>query len=135
MSSKVFDNVDVKPSIDVQTGTSSDTDGSSVDTRGYRDGMLVVHVGSVDDADGDETYDVKIQESDDDSSWSDSGVTLSVPRDTSDNSVLVARVKELNVARSRYLRASLVTGGTTPSIDLAADIALGEPAKGPVNDD
>lgn len=132
---KLYDNVGVYQSIAPQTGVSSDVTGSSVDTQGFYDGMLVVNAGSLDDADGDETYEVKLQESDDDSTWEDSGISITLDRTDDENAVRLARVKELNVVRSRYLRAQLVVDGTTPSADVSAEIALGEPTSGPVNTD
>lgn len=130
---KLYDNVAAKRSLDPQTGTSSDTNGQSVDTKGFHDGMLVVATNSLDSTDGDETYEVKVQESDDDSSWSDSGISITLDRSNDGTSVKVARISELNVVRKRYLRAQLVTGGTTPSADVSAVILLGQAESGPVN--
>lgn len=139
MAEKLFDNLDVNQSHKPQTGTSSNTSGSSVDTQGYNDGLLVVHVGgTLDDADGDETYDIKLQESSDDGSndsFADTGVSISLSRGSDTNTIKVARIDQLNVAFERYLRANLETGGTTPSIDFSTEIVLGEPYRGPVNDD
>lgn len=139
MAEKLYDNLSVNQSHAPQAGTSADTDGSSVDTQGFNDGMLVVNVGdTLDDADGDETYEVKLQESSDDGSsdaYTDTGISITLTRGTDANTVQLARVSELNVAHERYLRASLVTGGTTPSIDFSSEIVLGEPARGPVQTD
>lgn len=129
---KVFDSVKVEQSIDPDVRT-SDADGSSVDTQGYTDAMLVVSVGDIDTADGDETYTIELEESDDDSDWSDVSdhdVTI-----TADNEVDQVRVKALNVTRKRYLRAVLNVDGTSPSFEGEAFFILGGGVSGPENDD
>jgi hypothetical protein len=128
----LFDNVKVLASL-VPAVRTADANGTGVDTQGYRDGMMVVSAGDIDLASADETYVVKVQESDDNSSFADvSGLTGTI---TADNGVAVVRVRELNVARKRYLRAALDVGGTTPSIPCAALFLLGEAYAGPVNTD
>lgn len=137
MAEKLKDNVKVEQSHAPQAGTSSDTNGSSVDTQGYNDAMLVAHVGgTLDDTDNDETYEIKIQESSDDGSsdaWSDTGDSVTFTRGTDTNTIKTLRLDQPNVKYERYLRAVLVTGGTTPSIDFSSEIALGEPYSGPVS--
>jgi len=129
---KLFDNINVLASLVPATRT-ADTNGTGVDTQGYRDGMLVVSAGDIDLASTDETYAINIEESDDNSTFAAvSGLTTTV---TADNQVKLIRVSELNVTRKRYLRAVLDVGGTTPSIPLAAIFLLGESYTGPVNSD
>jgi len=129
---KLFDNIKTVASI-VPAVYTADQDGTGVDTLGYRDGMLVVNAGNIDTADGSETYVVELEESDDNSTWSDVA-TISVTI-TADNEVGVARVPELNVVRKRYLRAVLNVGGTTPSFPGGAVFLLGEGYEGPANTD
>jgi len=129
---KLFDNIKAVPSI-VPAVYTADENGAAVDTRGYRDGMLVVNAGDIDLANADETYVVELEESDDNSTWTDVA-TISVTI-TADDEVGVARIAELNVARKRYLRAVLNVGGTTPSFPGGAVILLGEAASNPVNSD
>lgn len=129
---KIFDNVKAVASLVSATRT-SDTNGTGVDTRGYRDGMMVVQAGDIDLASTDETYVIELEESDDNSAWSDvSGITVTI---TADNQTGVARIPELNVVRKRYLRAVLNVGGTTPSIPCSAVFLLGESYAAPVNAD
>ena len=129
---KLFDNVKAVASLVSATRT-ADANGTGVDTQGYRDAMLVVQAGNIDLADADETYVVELQESDDNSTWSDVA-TISVTI-TADNETGVARVAELNVTRKRYLRAVLNVGGTSPSFPGSAVFLLGEAHNGPVNID
>lgn len=130
---KLFDNTKVLASLVPATRT-ADANGTGVDTKGYRDGMLVVAVGDIDLANVDETYAVTVQESDDNSSWSAniSGLSVAI---TADNQVGVLRLSELNVTRKRYLRAVLDVGGTTPSFPGTALFLLGEAYAGAVNTD
>ena len=129
---KLFDNVKAVASLVSATRT-ADANGTGVDTQGYRDAMLVVQAGNIDLADADETYVVELEESDDNSTWSDVA-TISVTI-TADNETGVARVAELNVTRKRYLRAVLNVGGTSPSFPGSAVFLLGEAHNGPVNTD
>lgn len=129
---KLFDNIKAIASI-VAAVYTADQNGTGVDTQGYRDGMLVVQAGNIDTASTDETYVVELEESDDNSTWSDvADVTVTI---TADNQTGVVRVPELNVARKRYLRAVLNVGGTTPSFPGTAVFLLGESYAGPVNND
>lgn len=128
---KLFDNIKASLSLKPATRTSS-ANGTGVDTLGYRDGMVVLEVGTVSGTSP--TLDVKIQESDDNSSWSDvTGATFT--QVTASDSSQVLRVKELNVARSRYIRAVATIAGTSPSFDCACEILLGEGYTGAVNSD
>ena len=127
---KIYDNVKVEPSI-VPAVYTADSNGAGVDTKGYDDAMIIVNAGDIDLASADETYVIELEESDDNSTFTDvSGVSVTI---TADDTVGVARVSELNVVRKRYLRLVLNVGGTTPSFPGGAMIALGEPASAPVN--
>ena len=129
---KLFDNVKAVASL-VPAVRTADANGTGVDTQGYRDGMLLVQAGDIDLASTDETYVIELEESDDNSTFTDvSDISVTI---TADNEVGVARISELNVTRKRYLRAVLNVGGTTPSIPVAATFLLGEAYSGPVNSD
>lgn len=128
---KLFDNTKVLASL-VPAVRTADANGTGIDTQGFGDGMMVVSVGDLDLASTDETYVVKIEESDDNSTFAATTLQATL---TADNQVAAVRVAELNVARKRYLRAVLDVGGTTPSAPIAALFLLGEAASGPVNSD
>lgn len=129
---KLFDNTSVQQSLVSATRT-ADANGTGVDTQGYDDAMLVVPVGDIDTASGDETYVVNLEESDSSGSgYSATGLSITI---TADNQVGLLRISELNVARKRYLRAVLDVGGTTPSIPLSALFLLGGKVSGPINND
>lgn len=128
---KLFDNVKVAASL-VPAVRTADANGTGVDTQGYENGMMVVSVGDLDLASTDETYVVKVEESDDNSTFTDTGLSVTV---TTDNEVDQVRLAELNVARKRYLRAVLDVGGTTPSCPVAALFLLGGKVSGPANSD
>lgn len=127
--SKVYDNIKVSVTLDPEERTASEN-GSTVDTQGYHDAMAVLEVGAVSGTSP--TLDVKLQESDDDSTWSDvSGYTFTQVTATDSSQVL--RIENLNTTRSRYLRLVATIAGTSPSFDSCAVILLGEPESGPVN--
>jgi hypothetical protein len=127
----VFDNVKVLASL-VPAVRTADANGTGIDTQGYENGMMVVSVGDLDLASADETYVVKVEESDDNSTFADTGLSVTV---TADNEVDQVRLSGLNVTRKRYLRAVLDVGGTTPSCPVAALFVLGGADAGPVNSD
>jgi hypothetical protein len=129
MSRTVSDNVEVLQSITPKTGQSSDVNGNSIDTKDIANDDLQYFavIGSVDDADGDETYTLKVQESSDDGNsdaFADTGDEITIDRSNDDDSVRVGQVLGTGTQRERYLRLVLVTGGTTPSIDIAAGFNL-----------
>lgn len=129
---KLFDNVKVAASL-VPAVRTADANGTGVDTQGYENGMLVVNVGDIDLADANETYVIELEESDDNSTFTDvTGFDVTI---TADNETDMVRIPELNVTRKRYLRAVLNVGGTTPSIPVDAFFLLGGKASGPVNSD
>ena len=133
MARKLLDNTKVTFSIAPVVSTAS-ANGTAVDTLGYNDGMLIVTAGVIDTASGNETYAYSVEESDDGSTgWvAVSGATGSI---TASSTTALIRVKELNLARKRYLRAVLTAGGTTPSIAQTAIFLLGEAFAGAVNND
>src|SRR5215217_6956516 len=129
---KLFDNVKFVASL-VPAVRTADANGTGVDTQGYEDAVLLVQAGDIDLASADESYVIELEESDDNSSWSDvAGHDVTI---TADNEVDKVRISELNVARKRYLRAVCNVGGTTPSFPVAATFLLAGGVSGPVNSD
>lgn len=125
----VFDAVKSEPSL-VPAVRTVDENGGGVDTQGYNSAKLVVAAGDIDTADGDETYAVKIEESDDNSSFTPvAGLETAI---TADNETVNIRIEGLGTSRKRYLRAVLDVGGTTPSIPCSAIFELGRAFTEPV---
>lgn len=128
---KLFDNIRSAFSLRPAALTAT-TNGTSVDTRGYGDAMAVLEVGAVSGTSP--TLDVKIQESDDNSAFTDvAGAAFT--QVTAANSSQVLRLGQLNLVRKRYVRAVATIGGTSPSFALGCQILLGEGASGAVNND
>ena len=132
MSLKLHQSVRLQPAIRPQAATAGVVNGLSVDRLGFEDAVLMVSVGAVAGAPTAQTVDVKIQDSADGTTWADvAGLTVEqiTAADTS---------KELGINLSplrRYIRAVVTvafTGGTTPNIQLAVDIALGKSRVEPV---
>ena len=128
---KLFDNTKAVFTLRPQAATAS-ANGTGVDTQGFAEGMVVLEVGAVSGTTP--TLDVKLQESDDNSTFTDiSGATFT--QVTAANSSQVKRLAELNVSRKRYIRAVATIAGTTPSFAVAAQILLGTKFSGAINDD
>ena len=125
----VFDAVKSEPSLVPAVRTTGEN-GGGVDTLGYNSAKLVIAAGDIDTADGDETYAVKIEESDDNSGFSPvAGLETAI---TADNETVNIRIEGLGTSRKRYLRAVLDVGGTTPSIPCSAIFELGRAFTEPV---
>lgn len=108
---------------------------AAVDTKGYNSGKLVVAAGVLDNADGNETYVVNVEESDTGSSgWTAvSGWSITLDKTADDNTVKNLRLEGFGLAgRKRYLRAVLDVGGTTPSAVVSAVFELGRAYHEPV---
>lgn len=126
----VYDEIKVLASLVPATRTAS-ANGTGVDTLGYQSAQAVILAGDIDTASGDETYSFKVQESSDNSSFSDvSGATTTV---TADNDVKVIRIDGLGTSRLRYLRIVATLAGTTPSWPGTAVFNLGRAFQNPVN--
>jgi len=111
MNHNVYDSVKALYSHRPVTATAS-ANGTGVDTIGYQDAMLTLEVGTVSGTSP--TLAIKLQESDDNSSFSDvTGATLTTVTATGNSQIM--RISNLNTTRKRYLRAVATIGGTTPS--------------------
>lgn len=128
---KLLDNIKASFSFRPQALTATGN-GTGVDTQGYDDAMVVLETGAVSGTTPSMT--VKIQESDDNSTFTDiTGATFTAV--TASNNSQVLRVTELNITRKRYLRAVATISGTTPSFTTACEILLGGGYQGAVNND
>lgn len=100
------------------------TNGAALDASGFRSVELFVHTGAVSGAPTAVSVQVKLQESDDASTWSDTGATATLSGANQSGSVAVDTISK------RYLRAVRTvsfTGGTTPAVLNAAVVVLGDP--------
>ena len=105
--------------------------GTGVDTLGYNSAMIVINAGDIDLTTGDETYNFKVQDSADNSTFADvSGATAVV---TADNDTKVIRVEGLGTSVDRYIRVVATLAGTTPSCPCAATVLLGNGYNKPAN--
>jgi len=129
MNHNVYDSVKALYSHRPVTATAS-ANGTGVDTIGYQDAMLTLEVGTVSGTSP--TLAIKLQESDDNSSFSDvTGATLTTVTATGNSQIM--RISNLNTTRKRYLRAVATIGGTTPSFAFATEFLLTGAASNPTN--
>lgn len=127
---KVFDNIKSLFSFRPNTVTAT-ANGTGIDTKGYHDGMVTLEVGTV--AGTAPTLDVKIQESDDNTTFVDiTGATFT--QVTASNNTQKLRIADLNGGtRKRYIRAVATIAGTGPSFAFAVNAILGQAESNPVN--
>lgn len=114
--------------------TNGTVNGTTVDTvtggTSFRAAMLIVLTGTMTDG----TAAVKLQDSDDGSTWADvaadqvQGSAISIPS-TGDDSVF----EQGYLGSRRYLRAVVTTSGATSGGTLGAVILLGQAASSPVS--
>lgn len=130
---KILDNV--KTAISLEAGVyTSDTAGQQyVDTKGYRDGAIVVAAGAITGT-GTDVYTVTVFEGDTTASMTTTGITVTFTGTGSQaKTVRSARLADLNVTRKRYLQAKLTGSATTYSFAGAAVFELGSASSNPVN--
>jgi hypothetical protein len=95
----------------------ANTNGSSFDLRPYDgDIRLILNANTVGGTTP--TLDVKIQESDDGTTWTDSGVAFTQVTSGSSFQVLVATAEKFK----RYIRAVDTVGGTNPSFGRSVNL-------------
>lgn len=126
----VYDAVKTVASL-VPAVRTADANGAGVDTKGYNSAKAVIVAGDIDLTNTDETYAFHVEESSDNSTFTDvAGATGTV---TADNDVVQIRIDGLGTSRQRYLRIVLDVDGTTPSIPCSAVFELGNAYTNPVN--
>jgi len=138
----VYDNIAFNDSAVPQSFSgSSAVDGSSVDTQGFNSAVIKASGAAASGSPSAATLAVKLQESSDNSTWSDAldttgtviGFTLTVTSAAASN---LARIEALGTTRKRYLRAVITpafTGGTSPAALGLAEIVLGNAFSLPAN--
>lgn len=140
----VYDNIAVIGGTSVAPQSisgSSAVDGSDVDTTGYSSAEIYAYGAAASGSPTAATLAVKLQESSNNSTWSDAldntdtviGFTLNVNGAAAENA---ARIEGLNLNRKTYLRAVITpsfTSGTSPASVAFAQIILGAASQKPVD--
>lgn len=132
MSLKLHQSIKLQPAIRPQAAAAGTINGLTIDRLGFEDAALIVSVGAVTGTPTGQTIDVKVQDSTDGTTWADVA-GLTVEQITTGDTY-----KELGINLSplrRYIRAVATvafTGGTTPTVQLAVDMALGKNRVEPV---
>jgi len=121
-------NLDAVGSIDPASITAS-TNGSGVDLRDFDGVMVVFQAGTADTGNADETYTPSVEESDDNSVYS--AVAASDLEGALVNMTANSVQRVGYKGAKRYIRAVLILGGTTPSIDASALVVRGLPHLSP----
>lgn len=111
----------------VPAAKTSTVTGTAIDTQGFDSAMLYLQVAAVSGTTP--TLDVKVQESANNSDWSDvSGLTLAQITDATHEKTLQVDLRPL----ARYVRMVGTIGGTSPSFLMAGAFLLGTALAEPV---
>jgi hypothetical protein len=116
--------------LEVAARTTTPVNGTGVDTNGYRGVAALLSIGTVSGTSP--TLSLKLQESDDNSAWSDITGAVSSTFTTANQHQLIDVPMGGRANRKRYVRGVLTIGGTTPSFTCGAEILLYDPAVEPV---
>lgn len=118
--------LDVKTSLAPAGNRTSTATGSSVDLRGYDGALVLVAAGTITDG----THTPKVQESDDDSTWSDvaSGDLLGTLAPITSN----AEQRVAYIGAKRYIRVVVTVSGATTGGMYVAYVVRGYPARQPL---
>ena len=114
------------PTLKADNYSAASTDGAAVDTKGYRQALVVVNAGT---AAASAEADIHVEGSPDNSTWTDiSGATFTQITTANDETVFVGSIAcDLN---PRYLRAVVACDGTN-AVELGVTIVLMDPEVGP----
>jgi hypothetical protein len=105
--------------------------GTGVDLRGFDGAVAVFESGIVDNVDTDETYTPKVQESDDNSTFTD---VASTDLEGTFAPMVDNEIQRVGYKGSkRYIRSVMTLAGTTPSFAGRASVIRGIPLQAPVN--
>ena len=125
----IKNNVDAVETIGPANHTVS-INGAGVDLRDFDSAMVVFHGNNGDFVTGDESYTPKLQDSPDDSVWTD---VAAADLEGSFSDLRTTEVQRVGYkANQRYIRGVLTLAGTTPIIDANALIMRGHPHQAPV---
>lgn len=140
----LYSNIAVEPALNPATIT-ADADGLTIDTQGYGSVVLAVNVGeSGDSLSGSIKIELEVEESDNDSDWTDvadadlqntvdgtnDGTFAVIDAAAEDDAVYITGY----TGTSRYVRVVInVTGSHTNGTPIGATAILGHPEQAPVN--
>jgi fluoride ion exporter CrcB/FEX len=121
----LYHNLEVKTSLAPKTRTASEN-GTGVDLQGFEAALVVIHAGTITDG----THTPKLQESDDNSTWSDVGSSdlLGSFSNISSNSIQTVGY----IGSKRYIRVVATVSGATSGGIYGATIVKGAPRHAPV---
>jgi hypothetical protein len=133
MINDLKNNVTVQNAYDAATVASDgDTNGNTIDLKGYHSGMFVLRVGTLTDG----TYTLGIEESSDGSTWADIDssrvIGTAVALDAANEHDALGFVTE-----KRYARMTVTAASTTSGADITGLVVIGSPeqAKVPAHDE
>lgn len=123
----MYNNLEVVQQIAPGTITSDTTSDNAVDLQGFNGALFVIEVGTVTDG----TYDIEIQESDDDSSYS--AVDDSDLQGDEATGIDGSGIYKIGYLGSkRYVQVSITASDTTDGADISAVAVKGAPIHAPV---
>ena len=130
-------NIKIAPSIyPTNSGAATiDSASTAVDTKGYHSAMVAVAVGAASGTPDTQSVIFTVQK-DTASAFSSATTVSTFTAITADNGSATVHIPNLGTAQERYLRVKAViafTGGSSPAIEVAANVILGTPDVAPVS--
>jgi hypothetical protein len=140
MRGSIYDNVKIIGGVSVapqSVSGASAVNGTGINTTSYTDAVVRAYGAAASGAPSGASLVVTVQESSDNSTWSNAldntgtviGFTLTVTSVAAEN---IARIEGLGLNRKTYLRAVITptfTGGTSPASIAYAELIMGGPAQ------
>lgn len=121
MGHSISTDVKTQQYINPQSQAAATLDGAGVDTSGFNTAQFLISLGVI--ASG-QTFDAKVQESDDNATWSDvTGAAIPQVADTGDDTLFIIELRSLK-GRKKFLRVEFVIAGAGATL-VAMYVLLG----------
>lgn len=123
MSQSISTDVKIQQYINPQSQAAATFDGAGVDTSGFNTAQFLINLGVI--AVG-QTFDAKVQESDDNSTWTDvTGAAIPQVPDDGDDTLRIIELRSL-LGKKKFLRCEYVIAGAG-NLLVAMSVLLGRP--------
>ena len=122
MSQSISMNVKIQQYVNPQSQAAATYQGAGVDTSGFNTAQFMINLGTL-TVSG--TFDAKVQESDDNSAWTD-GTGAAIPQvpDSGDETLYIIELRSL-LGNKKFLRVEYVTVGAATLVGMS--VLLGRP--------
>ena len=123
MSQSISMDVKIQQYVNPQSVSAGTVQGTGVDTSGFNTAQFLINLGVIPAG---KTFDAKVQESDDNSTWTDvAGAAIPQVGDTGDDTLKIIELRSL-LGNKKFLRVEYVDAGAGGTL-LAMSVLLGRP--------